>query len=870
MKSKKKETQPHHFNHPADSSRVIRRVFLRKRFEKKRKLEKQAAAGRGLSGAVLGLISLGITILLIISGFYVNAILSDLPMIDQLEAIAEPGGSLYQPTRYYDRTGRELIPGNHEELPDSVFVELATRPITPEAAILMKDLSALMKQGAPSESDGLDAVGFSEETTIIAKHLVSDLLLRGESPSRIRDIRTNLLAARAINRYGKASLMDWFLNSMDFGHGVLGINSAAVFYFEKDIFQVNPGEAFLLAVITLAPAINPVDAPDAFRLSLQDAGARLLNEGVIDSTTLQQALKELDQINPRGPQAASETPAFYAAARQQLSEAIRSNDPERGGLKVITTEDIGIQRRLECALYGMYANATEKAGCDKISAGTSVVLPAAPVPDDLQVNFTLLDPSNGQVLAMLGDYQPAKGEQSYLLPHPGGSLVTPFIYLYGMLQGMTPATLVWDTPTGLDSSSMGHYQSLAEFEGPMSVRAALSGDHLAPAAKLLAGFDDSSLVALMSSFGLQLYASQGMPYDSGIADNLSFAQAFGVFANGGIKAGANSPERTGIPVPTTVLRAMDGNEAIILDREKPQEQTVINSQLAFLVNDMLEADKSTYPYIKGSIKTGIDSGGTDYWRVVYSPDYVFVLWLGYSNPSGKTALVDLGVDKVLIRVLSDYYAAETQFAGWPVPDGVTRLEVCTPSGQLPGNACPKTVNEFFLAGTEPTTTDTLYKRYPIDAETGRLATVFTNPARIIQQVFFNPPAEELAWARDAGYPLPPGEYSVYQEGNQPGSTIITAPLNFDTIRGKVEISGEIVAADFISYRLDLGAGLAPSQWLQVGTTITSLPEGKVLGSIDTTKYRNGLFTLRIQVLRTGNTADNSYVVILINNLAMNN
>jgi membrane carboxypeptidase/penicillin-binding protein PbpC len=314
---------------------------------------------------------------------------------------------------------------------------------------------------------------------------------------------------------------------------------------------------------------------------------------------------------------------------------------------------------------------------------------------------------------------------------------------------------------------------------------------------------------------------------------------------------------------------MYGNETTLLDLEKYQGQIVINSQLAFLVNDMLKADKAFAPMIKGSTKTGTSSDGANYWRVDYSPDYVFVLWLGYSDPAGKPALKDLGVDTVFVRILSDYYATDTQFTGWQPPDGITHLEVCTPSGQLPGDACPKTVSEYFLAGTGPTETDNLYKRYPIDTETGRLATVFTDPASITQLVFFNPPAEELAWARDAGYPLAPGEYSVYQSGSTSGSTVITAPLNFDNLQGKVEVIGEMIPVDFVSYRLDLGAGLAPTQWLQVGSTITTMPEGKKLGSIDTTKYRNGLYTLRIQVLRSGNAADNSYVVILINNPTTN-
>jgi hypothetical protein len=136
-------------------------------------------------------------------------------------------------------------------------------------------------------------------------------------------------------------------------------------------------------------------------------------------------------------------------------------------------------------------------------------------------------------------------------------------------------------------------------------------------------------------------------------------------------------------------------------------------------------------------------------------------------------------------------------------------------------------------------------------------------------VFFNPPAEELSWARAAGYPLIPSEYDVYQPGSATGSTVIVEPMNFSHVKGKISIKGNLEAAGFISYRLDLGTGLAPSQWLQVGATMTSLPKGKVLGVLDTTRYANGLYTLRIQVLHSGNMADNSYLVILINNSTTN-
>ena len=201
--------------------------------------------------------------------------------------------------------------------------------------------------------------------------------------------------------------------------------------------------------------------------------------------------------------------------------------------------------------------------------------------------------------------------------------------------------------------------------------------------------------------------------------------------------------------------------------------------------------------------------------------------------------------------------------------GISRQEVCVPSGLLPGEVCPNTVMEYFLDGTEPSETDTLYQEYPIDIETGRLATVFTDLAKVSQQVFFNPPLDELAWAGAAGYPLAPVDYAVFQSGGASGSTAITEPINFSTVKGVITIGGKLERAGFLSYRLDLGVGLAPAQWLQVGTSQTILPQGNKLGSLDTTRHADGLYTIRIQVQRQGNLIDNSYVVILIDNSSEN-
>ena len=73
---------------------------------------------------------------------------------------------------------------------------------------------------------------------------------------------------------------------------------------------------------------------------------------------------------------------------------------------------------------------------------------------------------------------------------------------------------------------------------------------------------------------------------------------------------------------------------------------------------------------------------------------------------------------------------------WPAPpEGLVRTEVCAPTGELPGAACPATTQEWFVAGTQPEATEDYYVR----GEDGRL--------------LIDPPSEARAWAATAGLAL---------------------------------------------------------------------------------------------------------------------
>ena len=93
---------------------------------------------------------------------------------------------------------------------------------------------------------------------------------------------------------------------------------------------------------------------------------------------------------------------------------------------------------------------------------------------------------------------------------------------------------------------------------------------------------------------------------------------------------------------------------------------------------------------------------------------------------------------------------------------------------------------------------------------------------------------------------------------------ITTPKMFSDGRLKLAIRGSAAGPDFISYRLEFGKGLYPSLWEQIGSDgNTPVTEGQ-LGIWDTAGL-NGLYALRLMVVRRDQRVDQAVVQVTLDN-----
>ena len=866
-------------------------------------------AGWGL-GALLGLTlaSLVLGAILAYAG-----LTRDLPSLTVLPALLDPpDGLLLKPTQIYDRTGEHLLLALDNGI-------TGTRKVLSLDASNPEHLPQTLVQATLSTADPgfWSQPGFlfndltSDHISTLAESLVSNLLLSNEPPSLKRNLRVRLLAAQVTASYGRERILEWYLNSVNYGHLAYGAEAAAQLYLGKSASQLNLAESALLAAVAQAPGLNPIDAPSEALANQRQVIASMLEQGVITQKQANQALGTVIVFIKQTRSDTNPAVAFTNMVQNEVANLVGKARLERGGLVILTTLDYDLQLQLDCTLRTQLMRITDGSAEEEaqinspsgaVDCTAARLLPTLSEPlqlgqDVLEANGLILDPQTGEVLAMVGDTTSTSGESPFLSAHPTGSLLTPFIYLAGFTRGMSPGTLVWDVPSSLPPTLSNQVNPDNKFHGPVRLRIALANDYLAPAAQLLAQIGPDVVWSSTAAFGLPSFLGDPVPFSGGGLTILEVGQAFGVLANRGVMAGQVQQDKSSLQ-PVGLLQVQDSSGMILADWSQPSEQSIISEPLTYLMNQSLSDETARWPSLGSSnplgigrptaAKLGQTADGLDTWTVGYTPQRVGAVWIGAAssvsattNPaaannsgqessnsslkSGKATNLDLRWAAGAWHAIMQYASNNLPVTGWSTPAGISTVEVCDPSGLLPTPSCPNVVNEVFLTGNEPTTQDNLYQTFEINRETGLLATVFTPPALVVQKTYLVVPSDERQWTEVSGLAIPPDHYDVIQAPVVLADAHITSPALFDAVHGVVKIVGTASGDNFASYQIQVGQGLNPKEWVQVGATSQKSIAENALATWDTTQMDDGLYAVRLLVVQKNQEVETAIIQVTVDN-----
>jgi membrane carboxypeptidase/penicillin-binding protein PbpC len=441
-------------------------------------------------------------------------------------------------------------------------------------------------------------------------------------------------------------------------------------------------------------------------------------------------------------------------------------------------------------------------------------------------------------------------------------LLTPFVYLTAFTRGQSPGSLVWDIP--LEDLPQAEVPLLdGAYQGPLRLRNALANDDLSPAVQTLLNTGITAVWRTFQQMGLFSLSSEEVTrspeilWQDGQTSLIEILQAYGTLANEGVLVGLptreNGAASTSPLQPVVILKVEDHQGQILVSNQLPIHRPVITSQLAYQVNHVLSDGSARWRTLgqanpleidrPAAAKLGQTLSGQDGWAIGYTPHLVAGVWLG--NPEAQSSQV-LPLEAAAIwHAIFQYAARELPPSTWNMPAGISSLEVCDPSGLLPTRICPNIVTEIFASGSEPTHPDNLYQALEINRATGLLATVNTPPELVESRVYLIVPPEAENWAELAGLPTPPEDYDVLQPGLAESTRLsISQPAPFAYVNGRVTIRGSVSGESLDYFRLQVGQGLNPRSWIQVGQDQTRAIQNGVLGEWDT-RGMDGLYVIRL-------------------------
>ena len=828
------------------------------RARRERRIAKQHAREARTRNTLLSLgmiLSLVTAALIIVGAFSYVSLTRNLPSPQLLPAyLNPPNGLLLQPTQILDRTRehvlftfapndspRRYIPlseTNPQHLPKSLA----------DAVIATTDPNFWTHPGYTFA----DLTNPDSHPTL-AQRLVFDMLLWDEPPSLQRALRERILAAQVTAQYGRTQILEWTLNSANFGHHTFGAEAAAQLYFRKSAATLTTAESAILAAVSNSPSLNPYDAPGQ-ALERGQATIHLMSaQGLLSAEATANALGESPFFQtppPAQPQVAS---AFINLLLSQLDSRFPRERIQRGGITIISTLDYSVQKESSC-VTAFYAARMAGLPDPVIECESLRFLPALPsgvnAPDS-SASAIVTDPKTGQILAVVGETFQAQ-ETPLVGGHSPGSVLDAFVYLTGFTRGLSPASLIWDIPGRTDVQNFDN-----QYHGPIRLRAALVNDYPAPAAQVLTQMGIENVEKIAGSFGVDRNKELSL---------LDAAGAYGVFAQMGVRYGQ---EVGGAFAPSTMLKVESNDGSVWLDWTAPQAKPVVMPGLAYLMNHALSDNTARAGPLGSSgvleigrpaaVKLGQTDDALDTWAIGYTPSRVVAAWTG----TRQTSPLQGGARGVaaLWSALMQVAARDLPLDSWAKPDDVSVINVCDPSGMLPTADCPVLVSEVFLNGNEPVQADTMYRKFAINRETGLLATVFTLPQLIEERVYLVVPTEVHAWAEGAGLAIPPSNYDVIQAPPVNPDVKITSPALFAEVSGDMKITGTAAGQDFVSYRVLVGQGLNPQEWIQVAEGSQPVTEDLLAGW--NTQGLSGLYAIQLQVVRNDQKVDTAIVQVTI-------
>lgn len=326
---------------------------------------------------------------------------------------------------------------------------------------------------------------------------------------------------------------------------------------------------------------------------------------------------------------------------------------------------------------------------------------------ELEGAFVALDPRDGAIQAMIGgyDFERSKFNRAVQARRQPGSAFKPFVYAAAFDRGLTPVTIIQDTPVSYHFRIEGKLVEWSpenydrKFHGPTTLRRALENSVNVVTVKLAEQVGVDSVIRMARQMGIESDLRRELALALGVSEvsPLELISAYGVLATGGLRA-----------EPFAVRKVTD-SQGRILEEHVAEPQQVMRPETAYVLTNVMKGviERGTAARARSlnrplAGKTGTSSEATDVWFIGFTPTLAAGVWVGYDTkkslgPAETGGRLALPLWVHFMQKISPDLPPQD----FPVPENV----VAVPVHHLTGRPVPPNekgaILEFFIKGTEP-------------------------------------------------------------------------------------------------------------------------------------------------------------------------
>ena len=539
----------------------------------------------------------------------------------------------------------------------------------------------------------------SEGASTITQQYARNLFLNYDKTWE-RKIDEAMLAIELEVHYTKDEILEGYLNTINYG-GIFGIENASWYYFNKSASDLTLAEASMLAGIPQAPAkLSPINNEENAK-KRQNVVLELMvnNKKITENDKIVAYNTPLEYVGKTDDNDITSLLYYRDAVIEELNgiETIPSSLIKTGGLKIYTTLNKEAQVDLENAVK------------NNIKEGS-----------ELQLAGVMIDPNNGEVMALLGgtDYSKSQYNRAINAKRQVGSTMKPFLYYAALESGFTSASSFISEATTFYFANNKTYSPKNYNDhyanGPLSMTAAIAYSDNIFAVKTHLFLGEETLVNMVNRLGINsnMSAIPSLALGTKEISLMEMVCGYGAFASQGYK------------VDSHFIKRVEDSKGNIIYEYKEEKDLILNPSLTYILSEMLTSTYDTafisynYPTLisllpkithKYSIKTGTTD--SDMLIIGYNKNAVLGIWTGYDD-NRKIDANDYYLHKDVWIDTMETYLKDKDNSWYSVPSNIVGVLVDPITGMLAKEDTKNSKMFYFIKGTEPTAQ---YVSYDLDA-----------------------------------------------------------------------------------------------------------------------------------------------------------